>query len=96
MIVVDCITDEIKIDIDDLTRTDTQYTNFVRFAINRSIHFNTGVFQYAVELPDDMALTLNHQGSIDFFGDNTARIRYYLINWEETDKRLAADFKFGD
>lgn len=96
MIVVDCITDEIKIDIDDLTKTDTQYTNFVRFVINRSLYLNTGVFQYAVELPDDMALTLNHQGSIDFFGDNTARIRYYLINWEETDKRLAADFKFGD
>lgn len=96
MIVVDCITDKIKIDIDDLTKTDTQYTNFVRFAINRSLSLNTGVFQYAVELPDDMALTLNHQGSIDFFGNDTARIRYYLINWEETDKRLAADFKFGD
>lgn len=96
MIVVDCIVDEIKVDIDDLTRTDTQYTNFVRFVINRSLYLNTGKFQYAVELPDDMALTLNHQGNIDFFDNDTARVRYYLINWEETDKRLAADFKFGD
>lgn len=96
MIVVDCIVDEIKINMDDLTRRDTEYDNFVRYVIDRSLYLDTGVFQYAVELPDDMALTLNNQGSIDFFDNDTARVRYYLINWKETDKRLAADFKFGD
>lgn len=94
MIVVECYTDELQVDFDTLL---TGFTpKMLKACINKSLERCTGHYQYGVEIPDDMAITLNHKGTVDYICKDCIRFRYYLINWHETNKILAADFKFGD
>lgn len=52
--------------------------------------------QYAIEIPDDMAMALDHTGRIERFTTNFVTVRCYRIDWDETERIRQSDFKFGD
>ena len=58
---------------------------------------NDNNHQYGIEIPDDMAMVLDHTGHIEhYYNNHAAIVRCYKIDWDETEKLHQADFKFGD
>lgn len=51
---------------------------------------------YGVQIPDDMALQLDHTGMIERGTFTEALVRCYKIDWDESERLNASDFKFGD
>lgn len=59
---------------------------------------NDNNHQYRIEIPDDMAMILEHTGHIEhyYYNNHMAMVRCYKINWDETERLRQSDFKFGD
>lgn len=51
---------------------------------------------YSIEIPDDMAMALDHTGHIERSSPYFTSVRCYMIDWDETEKLQKSDFKFGD
>lgn len=66
--------------------------------INQALkNANDNNHQYGVEVPDDIAMVLDHTGHIEhYFNASAAIVRCYKIDWDETERLRQSDFKFGD
>ena len=86
--IVDCFLVAVKTD----DGVDRNYT--IKQALKNA---NDNNHQYGIEIPDDMAMTLDHTGHIEhYYNSHMAMVRCYKIDWDETDRLRQSDFKFGD
>ena len=84
--IVDCFLVQVEFD-----GVDRKYT--IKQALKNA---NDNNHQYGIEIPDDMAMALDHTGHIECFNGFTTLVRCYKIDWDETDRLRQSDFKFGD
>lgn len=86
--IVDCFLVAVKT-ADGADRKDT-----IKQALKNS---NDKNHQYGIEIPDDMAMVLDHTGHIEhYYSSHMAMVRCYKIDWDETERLSQSDFKFGD
>jgi len=88
--IIDCFLVGVKM-TDDSDRKD-----IIKQALKNT---NDNNHQYGIEIPDDMAMILDHTGHIERYYNNInhmVMVRCYKIDWDETERVRQSYFKFGD
>lgn len=88
--IVDCFL--VKVPYDEYDRNEI-IKNGIKGANQKN---RLSIYSYGVEIPDDMAMQLDHTGMIEESTPTMALVRCYKIDWDETERLRQSDFRFGD